>query len=241
MVRGKTRYYQSNFAAAYKDFKKAFELNSTNEEVKHWIAQFDDEDTKKKNQQQQQHFGSSTGDVTGNNNNNNRSRSRKSQSAPVVNSKNRIVTDLPRAINSSYDIDNTLKLDVTSEDIVQMLLHPQKAARLPTMKLSLKSHQDYLSSLRGVGLGSSSNSGGPPHRSIDPLLTLPPIDQCTPMQKAYHGSIDLQGDNDDDSDNDGDYGNDDRDDDDGDYGYDDSDDDDTDDDSDDNDVIQEYD
>jgi len=172
--------------------------------VKHWIAQFDDEDTKKKNQQQQQqHFGGSAGGVTGNNNNN-KSRSRKSQSAPVVNSKNRIVTDLPRAINSSYDIDNTLKLDVTSEDIVQMLLHPQKAARLPTMKLSLKSHQDYLSSLRGVGVGnSSSNSGGPLHQSIDPLLTLPPIDQCTPMQKAYHGSIDLQGDDDDDSDNDG--------------------------------------
>jgi len=206
--------------------------------VKHWIAQFDDEDTKKKNQQQQQqHFGGSAGGVTGNNNNNNnKRRSRKSQSAPVVNSKNRIVTDLPRAINSSYDIDNTLKLDVTSEDIVQMLLHPQKAARLPTMKLSLKSHQDYLYSLRGVGLGSSSNSGGPLHRSIDPLLTLPPIDQCTPMQKAYHGSIDLQGYDDDDSDNDGHYGNDDRDDDDGDYGYDDSDDD-----SDDNDVIQEYD
>ena len=219
MVRGKTRYYQSNFAAAYKDFKKAFELNSTNEEVKHWIAQFDVEDTKKKSQhqQQQQHqFGNSTGSVThsggnSNNNSNNRSRHRKSQSAPVVNSKNRIVTELPRAISSSYDADNTLKLDVTSEDIVQMLLHPQKAARLPTMKLSLKSHQDFLSSQRGVGRSSSNNnnnststssSRGPINQSIDPLLTLPPIDQCTPMQKAYHGSIDLQGGSDDDDDDD---------------------------------------
>jgi hypothetical protein len=136
-------------------------------------------------------------------------KTRESKITSEVNNVRLLITDKIWSFNA---VDNTLKLDVTSDDIVQMLLHPQKAVRLPTMKLSLKSHQDYLSSLRGVGLGSSSNNrGGPLHRSIDPLLTLPPIDQCTPMQKAYHGSIGLQSDDDDDDGDDDDNDSDDSD------------------------------
>lgn len=118
-LRGRTHYFQSNFSHAYSDFKRALELNSANNEVREWLAQFDDEE---------------------------RSPSRGRKEGGHPSGQNNYGADSPRKARAKKKIDFTKvsqtvevstvrKLEVSSEDFVQMMLLPKQAAKLPVLRM----------------------------------------------------------------------------------------------------------
>ncbi|KAJ1408994.1 hypothetical protein B484DRAFT_456195 [Ochromonadaceae sp. CCMP2298] len=126
VVRGKTLYYQSQFQQSYVDFKQALALNPHNEEVRELLAQFDDEVRSPKNNKKRQ--GLEDGIVGAGGGAGGPEASKKSD-ARVDFSK------LPRA----KEVEAVLKLRVTDEHLVQMMLQPRLARELPVLRMLGKS------------------------------------------------------------------------------------------------------
>ena len=59
--------------------------------------------------------------------------------------------------------------------MIDMMLHPKKANKLPIMKLLIKNNHRNNNHLNHT----------------TPLIVLPPIEDCNPLQRAYYASIEL--------------------------------------------------
>ena len=131
-VRGRTHYFQSNFQRAYADFKKALELNADNAEVKEWLSQFDDEERSVAGGQNQNSgfSGTSTNPL---------SRNKKSLRHPDSHA-NPPRVDFTK-VSHTKETSVVRKLEVSEEDMIEMMLLPRKAAQLPTLRMLSTSAQ----------------------------------------------------------------------------------------------------
>jgi tetratricopeptide (TPR) repeat protein len=133
-VRGKTHYFTSQFQLAYADFIKALQLNDKNEEVREWLSQFDDEerspskDHHQQQKQQKQRSSSLKGGVVG-------GQGQGSNAAIVQSSSEKKKKVDFTKVSHLKEVETVLHVHVSSEDVVQMMLQPQLAAKLPALRL----------------------------------------------------------------------------------------------------------
>lgn len=124
-LRGRTHYFQSNFSQAYADFKRALSLNSDNNEVREWLAQFDDEERGPSRGPKE----GSLGAQGGHNGHGGGDSPRKARA------KKRI--DFTK-VSQTVQVATVRKLEVTADDFVEMMLLPKKAAKLPVLRMLTK-------------------------------------------------------------------------------------------------------
>jgi tetratricopeptide (TPR) repeat protein len=113
-VRGRTHYFQSNFQQAYADFKKALELDGSNNEVREWLSQFDDE----------QRSPSKAGEHPAGGGGARGGRGKKAAQK----------LDFTK-VSHWRDPSTVRKLQVTDQDMVEMMLLPKQARKLPTLRM----------------------------------------------------------------------------------------------------------
>jgi tetratricopeptide (TPR) repeat protein len=175
-IRGRTHYFQSNFQQAYADFKKSLELDNSNNEVREWLSQFDDE---QRTPVKSGADGPGAQIIT--------------QSAGRKKSNNKEdFTKLPHW-KDPYTVRS---LKVTDEDMVEMMLLPKKAQKLPVLRMLAKSSDagDKKATQRAAARGSS-----PVRQQIRetalPGLSVPPspfrLDDSA-LQNAYRASAEVQ-------------------------------------------------
>lgn len=147
-VRGRTHYFQSNFQHAYADFKKSLELNADNAEVKEWLSQFDDEERSVAGGQHQNVSGPGAPTT------NALAKTKKSLRNPdgTTNYSNNSHSAHPRVdftkMSHTKEPCVVRKLEVTNEDLIEMMLLPRKAAQLPTLRMLSTSAQSQRSNLK---------------------------------------------------------------------------------------------
>jgi len=188
VVRGKTRYYQSDFQKSYKDFKRALELNRDNDEVRELLAQFDDEvrsppregaDPSRRQQRVKNNIAGSDS----------RFADQPPPSAPKF-TKKVDFTKLPQ----TKEVDSVLKLRVTDDHRIEMMLHPQKARQLPALRMLGKSAE-----YDPVGIMGTSSPKDVPGRDKGALSqSLPtvhqhPYQKYSPFPGALESSQDIKG------------------------------------------------
>jgi tetratricopeptide (TPR) repeat protein len=154
-LRGKTRYYLGNCVEAYQDYKKALELNPEDREIQLRIKQFEsnfEEDKQtstavtKGNHQKHRNIkqvqqpskqkveekplgGAATLSALPTTHNNISKKSMKIKSAITT-------EEFDSARHSTYLNERTIvPVQLAEEDFIQMMLHPQQAVKLPTLKL----------------------------------------------------------------------------------------------------------
>jgi tetratricopeptide (TPR) repeat protein len=112
-VRGRTHYFQSNFQQAYADFKKALELDGSNNEVREWLSQFDDE----------QRTPTKAGSANAGSHGHGKHGKKAVQKLDFT------------KVSHWRDPSTVRKLQVTDQDMVEMMLLPKQARKLPTLRM----------------------------------------------------------------------------------------------------------
>lgn len=153
-LRGKTRYNLTDFPRSFRDFQKTLELDSTNEEIKLRINQFDDE-TKYAN--------SNSSDKKKNS----------SSSLPAW---------------KQHD-NRILSITVEKDDMIEMMLNPQKARKLPAIKMLNKSI-DVIEKPK-IRSPTRSPNGSPPRSPRDVTNNLPRLCHSADLSKARIAALEL--------------------------------------------------
>lgn len=116
-VRGRTHYFQSQFQPAYADFKKALELDGSNNEVREWLSQFDDEQRPPVTADASQQRGRTGGGHQGKGN------------------KEKVDFTKQSRWKEPYTI---RAVKVSDDDLVDMMLLPRMAQKLPVLRMLTK-------------------------------------------------------------------------------------------------------
>lgn len=166
-VRGKAHYYCTNFQEAYKDFKKTLELDANNADVKIRLAQFES------------NHGETGENGMKNNKNKNGKKSKYLLPDEALTERNGIV-----------------RLKPDNDDMIQTLLNPRLASKLPTLKL-MKSSNPEVKKTRSASAGSpavflsaahklSATIGTSTEAVYSENMHLPPVSTFSPMYRnAY--------------------------------------------------------